>query len=315
MMRAGDATIVLACAANQSYALPLAVMLRSALDHLAPGYRLDVYAVDDGLDASDRLRVQASLDERVTMRWLQPRPLSGSTLPTWGRMPDTTYQKLTLGDWLPAECAKAIWLDCDVLVLDDLARLWEAGMAGRVLLAAQDVRVPMLSSSFGVAAHEELGLKTDAKYFNAGVLVLDLTRWRESLVKERSAAYLERYRGRVFFWDQEALNAVLAGQWGELDARWNWHPTLERIIDEPSVPAEPSVVHFSGNLKPWSHHGLGHYHELYLQYLDKTAWSGTRPRRSCLDRALARYEVSSVRRWLYPAEQWGMRLTRAVTWD
>ena len=70
--RAGDATIVLACAANQSYALPLAVMLRSALDHLAPGYRLDVYAVDDGLEANDRLRVQASLDERVTMRWLQP---------------------------------------------------------------------------------------------------------------------------------------------------------------------------------------------------------------------------------------------------
>ena len=60
-------------------------------------------------------------------------------------MPVTTYQKLMLGDWLPADVTRAIWLDP------------MAGRGGEIALAAQDERVPTFGSQFGVAGHREFG--------------------------------------------------------------------------------------------------------------------------------------------------------------
>jgi lipopolysaccharide biosynthesis glycosyltransferase len=137
-------------------------------------------------------------------------------------MPVCTYQKLTLGDWLPGDVQRVVWLDCDLLVLGDLGELWDKQIGSRTALAVQDQRVPLVSSRFGVAGCRDLGLSTEAKYFNAGVMLVDLAAWRGDEVGVKAREYLLNYADRVYFWDQEALNAVLAGKWGEMDLQWYW---------------------------------------------------------------------------------------------
>ena len=101
--------------------------------------------------------MEASLPGNVKLRWVLP-PVSLADLPVWGRMPVTTYQKLMLGDWLPADVTRAIWLDGDLIVMNDLASLPMSGRGGEIALAAQDESVPKFGSPFGVAGHRELGL-------------------------------------------------------------------------------------------------------------------------------------------------------------
>jgi lipopolysaccharide biosynthesis glycosyltransferase len=317
------ASLVIACASDSRCALPLAVMLRTVVANLDPCSSVDVYAVDDGIDPADKARVQASLNDRVTLRWVRPCTSALGNLPMWGRMPITTYQKLTLGEWLPAEVEKVIWLDCDLLVLHDIAPLWCTDLGDRQMFAVPDQRVPFVSSRFGVAAYRELGLAPEAKYFNAGVLLIDVGRWRRDDVAGRAAHYLKTYRDRVFFWDQEALNAVLAGQWGELDAAWNHHPTIDHLLGREVPPKEGRgadgishdirIAHFSGNLKPWNSQGSSPYHTLYFRYLDQTAWTGWRPARTFTGTMLQAYESSRLRRLVYPAEQWATHLMRTLT--
>jgi lipopolysaccharide biosynthesis glycosyltransferase len=318
------APLVVACAADGAYALPLAVMLRSASARLAPERRLEVYVVDDGLAREDRERVRASLPERCALHWVPPRPLTRIPLPTWGRMPATTYQKLTLAEWLPAETRRAIWLDCDLLVLGDLERLWRAEMGAHPVLATQDTLVPRVSSRLGVAAYRELGLPAAAEYFNAGVMLVDLERWRQERISERALDYLERHRDRVIFWDQEALNVALAGLWGKLDSRWNRNPTLLRLFGGGRLchPGGPDVAgsedeiwiaHFTGRLKPWIYPGLGPLQETYSTYVDETAWAGTRPSTSWRKRLVVRYATSRLRRSLFPLESWGTTVAHALT--
>jgi lipopolysaccharide biosynthesis glycosyltransferase len=296
--------------------MPLAVMLRSVDVHLAPDVELVVYIADDGLSAAEREKVAAALSARCTLRWIAARPWKRTTLPTWGRMPLTTYQKLAIGDWLPEEVERVIWLDCDLLVLADLSRLWALRNGDRTALAAPDPLVPRLGSRFGVAAWRELGLAADAGYFNAGVLVIDLAQWRREKVAERAADYLRRFSHRVVFWDQEALNAVLAGRWGELDSRWNLNPVLQCLFATRDATSEgaPWIAHFSGRLKPWTHAGTSAFQATFDSYLDSTPWTGWRPRRTWRKAALARYSTSSLRRRLFPLEQWWTaaiwRLTR-----
>ena len=80
---------------------------------------------------------------------------------------------------------------------------------------------PYLGSAQPVPNYRELGLVPEAAYFNAGVLLIDVAAWRDAELSRRSLACLAQYRQHVYWWDQYALNVVLAGRWGPLDERWN----------------------------------------------------------------------------------------------
>src|SRR5262249_43789019 len=155
----------IATAIDSSYVLPVAVMLRSALANFGHEAGIEVHIVDDGLSSAQRDKVEASLPEHVPLHWVRRSPEQFEGFPTWGRVSLTTYHKLTLGEWLPARVKKVIWIDADTLVLADLARLWQTDLNGHLVMAAQDILVPYVSSRFGIAAHRELGLKRRARYF------------------------------------------------------------------------------------------------------------------------------------------------------
>lgn len=309
--------VVVACAANASYAIPLAVMLRSAADHLSSGRELEAWVVDDDLGDAARKRIIESLGSRATVHWLSPDRTSFTGLPLWGRMPINTYDKLTIAETLPAQVKKAIWLDCDTLVLADLAELWDMSMGSAHALAVTDSLVPTVSSRFGVSGFADLGFDAATPYFNAGVMVIDTEKWRESKIAAGAVDYLNRFRDSVFFWDQEALNAMLVGRWSSLEQRWNWSANLDRLSpngvshDETKGPAR--IVHFSGNIKPWVVREAMDFDEEYFRVVDETAWRGWRPERTFARSMLGWYGSSRLRRAVFPAEQWGMRLYWRVT--
>jgi lipopolysaccharide biosynthesis glycosyltransferase len=292
-------------------------MLSSVVANLDPRRTLKVYVVDSGLDAGTRSRISASVGERVTLHWIAPERSGFVDLPLWGRMTIATYDKLTIGQWLPESEGRVLWLDCDLLALTDLARLWETGLGESGVLATQDLFVRTLGARFGVACHRELGINPDAEYFNAGIMLIDVARWRSDDIAARALTYLRRYRRQVYFWDQEALNATLVGRWSKLDQRWNWSPRFARIdfdgVDFGHAEKSPWIVHFSGGLKPWHFEGKSAPFELYYRYLDSTAWAGWRPARNWKNMALSHYESSRFRNLLSPFEKMAMAFQRAMT--
>ncbi len=305
--------IVVACAANGSYALPLAVMLRSAVTHLDCERRLVAYVVDDGIASDDKRRVIQSLPDHASVHWIEPRRENFHGLPLWGRMPVTTYDKLMVAEFLPAEVNRAIWLDCDMLVLADLAALWDRPFSGATTMAVQDSLVPFVSSRFGVGGYDELRMKPGTPYFNAGMMVIDINAWRTDGISRLALEYLKKYHRRVCFWDQEALNAVLAGKWNPLEPSWNWSANLDRLAGSSAkhpnpISAQARLVHFSGSIKPWLINDGGSLDAAYFEMLDETAWAGWRPARTMRTWLLGWYGSSRVRRLLYPAEQWGVQL-------
>ena len=306
-------TVVVACAANAAYALPMAVMLRSAADNLSPDKQLAVWIVDDGLGPDMRRQVVESLPESVTVNWLKPSRSDLHGVPLTGGMPITTYDKVMIAELLPHDVPKVIWLDCDMLVLADLAQLWDMPIGDSHALAVTDALVGTVSSRFGVQRHAELGLEEWTPYFNAGVLVIDPQKWRDSHIAADALKYLKQFRKLVFFWDQEALNVVLARRWRSLDPQWNWSATLDRIsLGNGSSPAKvlrhDRIVHFNGNLKPWVVREAWDLDSVYYEVLDRTAWRGWRPAQTLMRSVLSWYGSSRIRRIAYPAEQWGMHM-------
>lgn len=298
--------VVIVCASDERYVMPLAAMLRSLIDNFSRERTLDIHIFQSGIEQKQRERICQGWPARSSVHWVDVDGAEFASLPLWGRMPVSTYFKLGLADLLPAHARKAIWLDCDMIVLDDIAGLWETHLDGAPLAAVQDAVVPFVSSPCGINRYEELGIDSSAKYFNAGVMLVDVDVWRRDSVREKAVAYLKQHHRGVTFWDQEGLNAVLAGRWKTLDAGWNHNASDPRI----APPASAAIVHFAGGLKPWSYRTRNPLRSLYYDYLDRTSFAGWRPEPSLAGAAVSLYEESGLRALVYPAENLGMRIVR-----
>jgi lipopolysaccharide biosynthesis glycosyltransferase len=300
-----DGTLVVVCAADDAFAMPLAVMACSVLDNLNPKKRLLLYVIDGGITKRNKRKIESSLDlSRITLKWLTPDFSKLSNLKVSDHISYATYFRILIPDIIPESFHKAIYLDCDLVVIKDLDELWCTSFNGKHLLAVQDMAAPYMRSSkvlknydhcgpylsddTALINYRELGLTGDYKYFNAGVLVINLDKWREDNISETVINYLHTNKKYVRWWDQDGLNAILAGKWKELDLRWNQGARIYRYPSWGQSPYEkhlynkilsnPYIIHFSMASKPW-HFDCSHpARDLFFHYLDMTAWAGWRPK-------------------------------------
>jgi lipopolysaccharide biosynthesis glycosyltransferase len=272
--------IVMAVDAN--YVRQLGVALASI--SVNTGAPCRVHVLHDGVSADDRERVERSLRDGIQLEWIDARRAGdGMGLPV-GK-PRATYLRLLFTDLLPDELERVIYLDADVMVLGSLTDLWESDIDG-VVGAVRDAYRPWMvrNTTFQWRA---VGVLPDAPFFNSGVMLTDLRRWRTGDVGARA---LELVRAESSMWDQCALNVVLDGGWTPLHPKWNvqsYHLTGDECLAYATegrdrldrALSEPAIVHFTGGSfnRPWQAPCSNPRRDEWLAYLDRTAWRGWRP--------------------------------------
>jgi len=147
----------------------------------------------------------------------------------------------------PDTVSRVLYLDSDLLVLDDLTPLWNTDLKETVAGAVVDFLDGQLRQN-------QPGLEDVPRvqqYFNAGVLLINLVRWRQERISEKALAYLVEHP-RTLFNDQDALNVACDGLWTKLDSRWNFHDHCGKNILSMGTDQRPGIVHFIGRAKPWN---------------------------------------------------------------
>lgn len=296
------------CAADEPYALPLAAMLESLLATAASDLPLAIHVVDCGLTAAARDGLASLARGNASLQWHSSVRTSELGDPGWGHVTGATYERLLLEHYVPADAERALWLDADLLVLDDIARLLGTEFGDGIVCAARDPFVPCVSSPFGVRDWRRLGLAADTPYFNAGVMWVDMRKWRDERVPERALDYLREYGRSVYFNEQEALNAVIGPRWTALDDRWNISANPLHARRQNPGAEGPAIVHFAGRVKPWKVPDLGAAQARFFRHLDETQWRHQRPDRSAAGRLLSWYLRSDLRRATFWLENLQLRL-------
>lgn len=295
---------IVVLAADENFAMPLAATVRSALDQLSPDRTLQVYVLDAGLTDTTKQRLERSWPKaRYQITWVSVDPSALGVVPVSGHVNLVSYYRILMPRLLPAHVRRVIYLDADLIINTDLAQLWNCDLNGQPCLAAQDCAAPYLDCSLAVANYErcrqhlgatvpianyrDLGLNPKAAYFNAGVLLVDLAAWRAADLPGKMIACLEQNKQYVRWWDQYALNVVLSGRWGALDARWNQganifaYPTWSQSPYDEATFAQlrddPYIIHFTTRYKPWLLSCLHPRRKQFFDVVDRTAWAGWRP--------------------------------------
>ncbi len=256
----------LTCACNSNYVMPLSVMLASVVDHFDPDRQLIIHALSS--DASDKQKqdVWDSINQirpgakNIELKWYSMKELNFTVKNPRHTM--DVFSRLYAPHLLPQDIQRAVYLDCDLIVLKDISELYEIGLKSDALLhCVQSLTIPTVSSTQGVFDWKELGIPADAKYFNSGVMVMNFPKWRELDLTKKLIEYIIENGSRVGEADQGALNALCWNMWEPMDQHWNTHASLSVIENraKTGLSAEqwhdlrlnPWLVHYTGDKKPW----------------------------------------------------------------
>eukprot|EP01104_Vermistella_antarctica_P017730 TRINITY_DN6343_c0_g1_i1.p1 TRINITY_DN6343_c0_g1~~TRINITY_DN6343_c0_g1_i1.p1 ORF type:complete len:327 (+),score=41.10 TRINITY_DN6343_c0_g1_i1:289-1269(+) len=114
-------------------------------------------------------------------------------------------------------------------------------------------------------------------FFNAGVFVTDLRRWREEDVTGQLERWMQKNTQRkLWIWgSQPPLALVFYGKWMHLEWKWNDRELYKRVQKhfEKKHTINTYIYHFTGRHKPWSSDGR-HVWSVWCPYypLRDTLW-------------------------------------------
>lgn len=170
------------------------------------------------------------------------------------------YARIYLSEIIPAEVERIIYLDSDIIVVDDIANLWSVDMEEKVLAAPEYCKANFTQYFTDTFWEDPTMSKTfegrNPCYFNTGVMVIDLDRWREGRYTEKVERWMAvQKQTRIYqLGSLPPFLLVLAGNIKAVDHSWNQHGLGGDNFEGKCRRLHPgpiSLLHWSGKGKPW----------------------------------------------------------------
>lgn len=191
--------------------------------------------------------------------------------------------RLLLDKLLPKDIDRILYLDGDTIVRGSLKELYETDMKDFSIGAS-------IEPTINKERKADLGL-SDSRYYNAGVLLVNMKAWRKNKTGKKIIDYYEAHKGRLFANDQDAINGSLKDKILTISPKYNFYNIfyqynykflsklmrpVEYISEETYKDAvsNPTIIHYLGEERPWRLGNKHRYRDDYLKYLDMTPWKG-----------------------------------------
>lgn len=195
-------------------------------------------------------------------------------LPHTEEWPMEVYYRLALVDILPKEIDRILYLDVDVIVKDSVWEFYSSDFQGKSLCVCQDMSALRGGMSRGQCElfSEHLG-NPDFKYFNSGVLLMNLDKMRQNVSLD---FFIQTGMSiQIAVADQDLLNYVFYGDVRYMEeSRYNLFAKIayNEGFGYDWVKENTSIIHFAGR-KPWQHETLHYNTERYWwEYAGRTPY-------------------------------------------
>lgn len=199
-------------------------------------------------------------------------PRLHATGATAGRVSPASQIRLLMPDLLAGRYDRLLYLDVDTEIRGDPAPLFALDLKGSVLAAA--------TASAPERHCRSLGMSEPFRYFNSGVMLIDVARWNAEDVGERALQFIEHNAAICVLPDEDALNAVIDGRIAPLSLIWNFRADLMLVRGSAEL-VTPVICHYDGPQKPWKRFSarwrlfaFEAAHRRYRTFVAETPWNG-----------------------------------------
>lgn len=232
---------------DDNYIPYLDVAVRSLIANASKEYNYRIIVLNTGLKADNIEKVKQNERCGFTIDFID---ISESVKGIKSRFKNVyhfsivTYYRLFIASLFP-QYEKILYLDCDLVILGDISKLYNTELGDNILGAAPEQYVQN-TAEFRSYAQIALGVDPDA-YVNAGVLVINLKEFRNNNIEEKFIELITKYDFDLLDPDQAYLNYLCQNKIHILPNGWNKEPM--------SLPCEgeKNIVHYALYKKPWQY--------------------------------------------------------------
>lgn len=274
--------------ANDKYVPLLSVTIKSIIEKSKPenNYDICIFMSDINQENQEKLLSLTDSIANFKIRFVDVKEyISGYKFfiesdPTNTKFSNEIYYRVLVPAIMP-EYNKVIFLDADILVLDDIAKLYNNyDITDYYLGAVRDYEG--IANCYAKNYHrtkyriQVLGITNFNNYFNSGVLLMNPSKFNKDFTAEALLDIAVSKDWKQF--DQDVLNFLCKDATLIVDAKWNYLEDItgdykrlpEELFDEFLESEDaPKIVHFAGRRKPWINIG-SKYNKLFWKLAKQT---------------------------------------------
>jgi lipopolysaccharide biosynthesis glycosyltransferase len=183
-----------------------------------------------------------------------------------------SYYRLLIPDMIQTE--RVVYLDSDIVVTGKISDLYNEDLKDMYLAAVQEP---------GFTRSKELEMSQESKYFNSGVLLMNLDLWRKDKIRDRVIEFIRKKKEIILFPDQDGMNAVINGRWKNIHPKYNMQSAFYEYNEQEladiyglkelkEAKSNPVIVHYTGSIKPWHFYSNHILRNRYWYYRRKTPY-------------------------------------------
>lgn len=260
-----SSSVAVAMSASNEYVPALAVSLLSLAEHADAKCNYDLIVFERAITTENKSILKQLIERaNISLRFINPTPiLQNYTLPVSGHFALECFFRIA-SPLVLSQYKRLVFTDCDLIFKSDVQSLYQMPLNGKLLAAARESFWPALlrmkECGFMDYAVNTLHLKDPYQYYNTGVLVLDLERFRETDACQKLLKMADGKSLRLL--EQDILNMYFDGEFCPLPAEWNCvdessfsvfesYFTPEEKQNMTNIRAHAKILHYAGSVKPW----------------------------------------------------------------
>ena len=263
-------TINVVFSSDNNYAQFMGVAICSIFENKKEGYLIDLYVLDGGIDTDNKSKLKILEDKyNFKINYIQIDKTYFKDFKTNGYMTQASYYRIIIPELFP-NLEKILYLDCDLVVINDILELYNINIENYYFAAVDD-------EVYFIEVMNKIGIPKGVKYCNSGVMLINAKKWRENHISKKMIEFTMQNQHNFFYHDQDAINGYLWGKWLNIDFKYNYtnifiqtHPLNSKEIDDKII-----IIHYTG-VKPWNYVYINPLKNKYFYYLEKTAWKNNK---------------------------------------
>lgn len=253
-------------ATDDNYAPFLAVTFKSILDNASKDFSYKFYVLTTNLSSSYEKRIKEFESEDVKIEFIFLKETIEKIKAKF-HLRDyysiETYYRFFIANMFP-QYDKVLYCDCDVIVLGDIAELYNHNI-DNYLVGACPEEVMTEVKIFGDYVEQALDVDCE-KYFNAGVMLMNLDGFRKENIEEKFFDMLQKYTFRVTQ-DEDYLNVLCKGKVKLFHLGWNKTAFKNDKFNDKDL----KLIHYKIHWKPWHYDGVL-YENHFWDYAKQTSF-------------------------------------------
>ncbi len=269
-----DEFMDLAVAFDENFLVPFYALLASVFFN-NKAFRFHFHVIATGLPVAEQEALKCYIEKqqgKLSFYNVAAGSLTGLVIPPNRHLTLATYYRLFFPLVVPNSVKRLLYLDTDVIVNGPLSGIYHKEMGSLPGAAVPEVNA--------TGARPSLGIYEKGKYFNAGILLMNVPEWKQQQVTEKAVKFVHDFPEKIKFADQDALNAVLNDNYLPLEAKYNvvFQDVPKKLSDGAykAFAADKIIIHYTLAHKPWNAFGKNRLRFLYFRYLKLTPKASTK---------------------------------------